>query len=374
VATGKLLFFVRDAQNFTPLEEWRESVEILEEKSFEQFLSNLDPSKIIIEPKSTCLHLVDILSAKHQVIELTGPIELQKACKNAKELEWSKLRHIEDGAALCEAFSELLELFSLGELLREYDVTQLLAKYRKLNKDYVCESFSAICGFGENGAIIHYRPDLKNSKILANGIILIDSGGHYLGGTTDVTRNLVLGGNVTQDQKIKYTQVLKGHIALASACFPKGTTGLYLDVLARQFLRHDGYDYPHGTGHGVGNCLSVHEGPQSISPLGDVILRPGMILSNEPGYYKTGEYGIRIENLCYVKESDVLEGFLCFEQLTLVPYCFALIEFSLLSLQECLFLKNYCDKIKKAVVPLLSNRAKKWCMGEIENLLQSLKS
>ncbi len=366
----KVLFFVRNAESFVPLEEWQDLVEILEEESFEQSLLNLNASTAVVDPKSTAVHFIELLSQKHHAIERTSPVEMHKACKNTTELEWARLRHIQDAVALCEAFAELVEIcLSGGVSFKEYDVTQLLVKYRQLSQGYICESFAAICGFRENGAIIHYRPDLQNSKILSQGIILIDSGGHYLGGTTDVTRNLVLGGLATQEQKIKYTQVLKGHIALASASFPKGTTGKHLDVLARQFLRHDGYDYPHGTGHGVGNCLSVHEGPQNISSISDVILQSGMILSNEPGYYKEGEYGIRIENLCYIKESDLLKGFLCFEQLTVVPYCSALLEFSALSIQEMSFLKNYYYQIQKLVVPLLSHRAKKWCMDEIENVL-----
>ncbi len=367
----KLSLFVRDAKNIENFKEWCGLVEVFDYEDFEAFLSNLKTSRVIIDAKSCAIYLSDLLLINNEIIEATNPCELAKACKNEIEIAGTKSVHVLDAVALCEAFAYLTDVYSRNStLLSEHDVATILSKHRKNNKNYICESFGAICGMRENGAIIHYRPCEKRSKLLSDGIILIDSGGHYLGGTTDVTRNLVLGNSVTQEQKIRYTQVLKGHIALALAHFPKGTSGKHLDILARQFLRLDGLDYAHGTGHGVGNCLSVHEGPQNISPLGSISLEIGMIVSNEPGYYKEGEYGMRIENLCYVKQSNLSEDFLCFEQLTLIPYCAALIEFSMLYAKEILFLKEYYAKITSLVLPLLSAKAKSWCIKEIDFVLK----
>jgi Xaa-Pro aminopeptidase len=369
----KLSLFIRDAKNIENFKEWCGLVNIIDDENFEAFLSNLKGGRIIFDPRSCSVYLQDLLSLNHEMIEAKNPCELVKACKNEVEIAGTKNIHILDAVALCEAFADLTDIYSKNfTSLNEYDVAEILIKHRKNNKNYLCESFSAICAMSENGAIIHYRPPTKGSKVLSDGIILIDSGGHYLGATTDVTRNLVLGNDATQEQKIRYTQVLKGHIALGSAHFPKGTAGKHLDILARQFLRLDGLDYVHGTGHGVGNCLSVHEGPQNISSLGNVPLEIGMILSNEPGYYKEGEYGIRIENLCYVKQSNLREDFLCFEQLTLIPYCAALIEFSMLSSHDRLFLKEYYEKIIILVIPLLSVKAKAWCTEEIDSVLKAI--
>jgi Xaa-Pro aminopeptidase len=369
----KLSLFVRNSDDVRNFKELANLIQVLDYEYFEPFLASLDPSKIIVETKSCSLYLLNLLSKDHEIIEAPNPCTMAKACKNDVEIASTKTIHILDAVALCEAFADLTDLYSrVSNFLNEHDVAQLLIKHRKSNKNYLCDSFASICGMNANGAVVHYRPSPNNSKPLSDGIILIDSGGHYLGATTDVTRNLVLGNEVTQEQKTRYTQVLKGHIALALAHFPKGTAGKHLDVLGRQFLRLNGHDYAHGTGHGVGNCLSVHEGPQNISHLGCVPLEIGMVISNEPGYYKEGEYGIRIENLCYVKQSDLREDFLCLEQLTLVPYCSVLIEFSMLSLDERKFIRRYYERISASVMPLLSIKAKSWCLKEINFVLEKI--
>jgi Xaa-Pro aminopeptidase len=368
----KLYFFTPFPNQIAQLKEWNDMVCVLEEEEFETFLLNLNEGKIAIDVQSCSIALRDLAAQKLQIVEVGNACNLSKACKNEAEINWTKLRHISDARALCESFAEIFQLYRESVAFSEYDVAQILQKHRKDNEGYICESFAAICGFEENSAIIHYKPLPFSSKIIDQGVLLIDSGGHYLGATTDVTRNLVLGTKVSSEQKQRYTQVLKGHIALALAHFPKGTKGQHLDVLARQFLRLNGADYPHGTGHGVGNCLSVHEGPQSISPFGNIVLDVGMILSNEPGYYENEKYGIRIENLCYVKESNLTEHFLCFEQLTLVPYCAALIELSDLSKEDKVFLKDYYCKIKDLVVPLLSQNARQWCMNEMHFILKEI--
>ena len=204
------------------------------------------------------------------------------------------------------------------------------------------------------------------------GLLLIDSGGQYFGATTDITRTISIG-IPTSQQKEYYTKVLKGHIALGGAIFPKNrTTGAHLDVLARQYLWQDRVDYAHGTGHGVGSFLSVHEGPQNISLAGfGTKLQPGMVVSNEPGYYVSGKFGIRIENMMYVKSLDDQgsQNFLTFEMLTLVPYAKELIDTNALSQVEIEFLRSYYQKIKQKVLPLLSGKAKTWCEWHIDNYI-----
>lgn len=288
---------------------------------------------------------------------------LWKACKNSVEIEWAKKGHIQDAVAICEALA-FIDNSDLSEVT-EFEIGQLLTEYRKLGDGYVLDSFPPICGYQDNGAVIHYRACEKSAKKLnGSGLLLLDSGGHYMGSTTDITR-VILIGKSQQEYMEYYTRVLKGHIALAVVKFSKNkVTGAHLDVLARKYLWEVGADYGHGTGHGVGNFLSVHEGPQNISLVAKTPLIPGMILSNEPGYYREGEFGIRIENLMYVKEYT--DDILGFEMLTLVPYAKDLIDFDMLSKEELDFLKNYYAKIEAQISPLLSARAKSWLMSQIE--------
>ncbi len=240
-----------------------------------------------------------------ETIEKTDPCQLPKALKNPVEIAGIRKAHEIDGKALTRFLQWLPTQNSLDEIKAE----EKLREFRRENPEYVEDSFSSISGFGYNGAIVHYRASEASNRQFANGsLYLIDSGGQYMGGgafgTTDVTRTIVVG-EPNYEMVHNYTLVLKGHIALASAVFPYGTTGAQLDALARQFLWAEGKDYDHGTGHGVGCFLSVHEGPQGISRrYTDIPLRPGMVLSNEPGYYKAGEYGIRIENLVLVVEAE----------------------------------------------------------------------
>ncbi|KJV77753.1 aminopeptidase P family protein [Orientia tsutsugamushi] len=287
-----------------------------------------------------------------------------KACKNQVEINAAKQCHINDAVAVCEFFAWLDDIVTQHKLesinITEYSLSEMLTSFRKKQPNYICNSFDSICGFNENSAIIHYRPTDQSAKLIkGDGILLVDSGGQYLGGTTDITRTIVIG-QATQLQKERYTLILKGHISLLNSIFPYGTVGSNLDVIARRNLWRHGLDYPHGTGHGVSNCLSVHEGPQSIGQYNnDVALAEGMILSNEPGYYEEGNYGIRIENLMFVKNSKY-EGFLEFETLTLVPYCSNLILTSLLTNEEKEYIHHYYQRINNQVKPLLSDKAKFW--------------
>ena len=236
------------------------------------------------------------------MIRGADPCALPKACKNAMELDGIRAAHRRDGAALTR-FLAWLASASPGSIT-ELDAVARLAAMRAGGEHYRGPSFDTISGAGPNGAIVHYRVTEESNRTLEPGTLyLVDSGGQYLDGTTDVTRTVAIG-RPEPEHRDRFTRVLRGHIALATARFPRGTSGAQLDTLARQFLWQAGLDYDHGTGHGVGHYLNVHEGPQRISRMGSgAALAPGMVVSNEPGYYRTGAYGIRIENLVAVKEA-----------------------------------------------------------------------
>lgn len=298
-----------------------------------------------VDPQTAPLILLQTLGEK--VVCGQDPCVLPKALKNDVEIKGAIEAHSQDGIALSQFLNWLEDQPLKGETT-ELSAAQKLYEFRKKGHHFEGLSFNTISGFGSHGAIIHYKATPESDVPLSReGIYLLDSGGQYLTGTTDVTRTIALG-MPTPEQKDRYTRVLKGHIALATARFPKGTTGVQLDILARQFLWEIGCDYDHGTGHGVGSYLNVHEGPQNISKRNlDVPLQPGMILSNEPGYYKEGEYGIRIENLVRVVELPDHRGFYGFETLTLVPLEKKLIEESLLTEKEKQWIEAYEGRVFK---------------------------
>lgn len=284
------------------------------------------------------------------------PCSLPRACKNKVELNGAKEAHIQDAVAWLNFWCWFETEINQGKTFFELDLVDKLLEYRSQQPDFHSLSFSSIVGSGPNGAIVHYKPEEEtNRKLSQNELLLIDSGGQYHSGTTDITRTLALG-NPTPQMKRHYTLVLKGHIAIARTFFPKGTNGGQLDVLARIHLWMNQLDYGHGTGHGVGSFLSVHEGPQRISKLGSHPLHPGMILSNEPGYYLAGEYGIRIENLVYVHEAS--PGWYEFENLTLVPLDHHLIDATLLTAEEKAWIQDYHQSIQNALSPRLSSNVK----------------
>lgn len=326
--------------------------------------------KILFDKNLASSYVVNLL-AKKPHIAINDPCQLWKAVKNYDELEHIKNGHIQDAVAMCE-FIAWLNQQNKHELaeLDEYKLGLILTSYRAQQPDYVMDSFPAICGFQENGAVIHYRASKYTAKKLSGeGLLLIDSGGQYLGATTDITRVITigeLGANRVKYQEF-YTRVLKGHLALSMIKFPKNIiTGAHLDVLARQYLWQAGLDYAHGTGHGVGAFLSVHEGPHNISLSGfGAKIEAGMVMSNEPGYYVPGQLGIRIENLIYAKQSGDA-GFLEFESLTLVPYAKDLIDFSMLSKAEKEYLEEYYEVIKQKIMPLLSESAQNWLKDQVD--------
>lgn len=307
-----------------------------------------------VDPQTAPVILLQKLrEAGVKIMRDEDPCQLPKAIKNAAELRGAREAQLQDGLALHRFFDWLREQPLQGETT-ELSAADKVSNFRKQGHLFQDLSFPTISGFGEHGAIIHYGVTPKTDiPLKKEGLYLLDSGGQYLTGTTDVTRTVALG-SPTAEQKDKYTRVLKGHIALAQAIFPKGTTGVQLDSLARQFLWQVGCDYDHGTGHGVGSYLGVHEGPQSITKrLSNVPLKPGMILSNEPGYYKEGEYGIRLESLVVVVELPHLPGFYGFETLTLCAFDPHLIDETLLTTQEKAWIENYHAHVQKSLSPYL---------------------
>ena len=291
---------------------------------------------------------------------LPDPCLLAKAIKNQTEIEGMRQAHRWDGAAVSTA---LCSIENSQEALTELMAADFLEQARKQCAQYMGPSFATIAGSGPNGAIVHYHAREDHVRTVQNNdVLLLDSGGQYPCGTTDITRTITFG-LPSQEFKENFTLVLKGHIALASAQFPLGTSGGQLDALAREPLWRHGLDYDHGTGHGVGAYLCVHEGPQRISKRGgDVALMPGMITSNEPGYYKAGAYGIRIENLVLVVEKPSNDGrkFLGFETLTLCPIDTRLIVIEMLSAQEKAWLNHYHANVLHTLLPLVSTDVQAW--------------
>ncbi|HTE80492.1 MAG TPA: aminopeptidase P family protein, partial [Reyranella sp.] len=297
------------------------------------------------------------------VVRDADPVALPKACKNAVELEGIRVAHRRDGAAVSR-FLGWLAAASKSGTLREIEVSDRLQAMRQETGKLRDLSFDTISGAGPNGAIVHYHASKATERTLEPGsLYLVDSGGQYRDGTTDITRTVAIG-TPSPEMKDRFTRVLKGHIALATARFPAGTTGSQLDALARYALWQVGLDYDHGTGHGVGAYLSVHEGPHRISKVANnVALQPGMIVSNEPGYYKTGAYGIRIENLVAVKEARI-EGadrrYFEFETLTLAPIDRNAIDVGLLTEAEKAWLNAYHARVREVVAPQIDEATRAW--------------
>lgn len=291
------------------------------------------------------------------------PCIAPKARKNETEISGARQAHLRDGAALVR-FLAWLEQTAPDGTVTEISAVKQLESYRRDTNKLRDISFDTISGAGPNGAMAHYRvTEVTNRKLNTGELYLVDSGGQYYDGTTDVTRTVAVG-TPPALAITHFTLVLKGHIALARARFPKGTTGIQLDTLARNALWQAGHDFDHGTGHGVGSFLSVHEGPQSISKAGRAALEPGMILSNEPGFYAEGEYGIRIENLMLVHDAQDIDGgnrpMLGFETLTLAPISLNLIDTSMLDDTERKWLNSYHGDVREKLSPLLSGSDLKW--------------
>ena len=305
-----------------------------------------------------------LTAAGAQVVRGADPCQLPKACKNEVELDGSRHAHRRDGVALAGFLAWLARTAPAGRLT-EIAAADKLEDFRAKGDLYRGPSFPTIAGAGPNGAIVHYRATAESERAIEVGqLFLLDSGGQYLDGTTDVTRTIAIG-KVGAEERWRFTLVLKGHIALAAAKFPMGTTGSQLDALARHALWSEGLDYDHGTGHGVGSYLGVHEGPQRISKVGNTqALLPGMIVSDEPGYYKAGAYGIRIENLVAVRKESSVKGaekpMLNFETLTLAPIDLNLVNRDLLTADERAWLNAYHARVKAEITPLVDQDTAHW--------------
>jgi Xaa-Pro aminopeptidase len=297
-----------------------------------------------------------------KVVRGSDPVAPLKACKNPTEIEGTRTAHRRDAVALAR-FLAWIDREAPSGGLTEIDTVEALETFRRETGALRDVSFPTIAGTGPNGAIVHYRVTRKtNRRIVPGDLLLIDSGAQYQDGTTDVTRTIAIG-PPSAEMRDRFTRVLRGHIAIARAVFPDGTTGAQLDTLARQFLWQAGLDFEHGTGHGVGSYLSVHEGPARISKLGTTPLRRGMILSNEPGYYKTDAFGIRIENLELVIGTEVdgaEKPMNAFETLTLAPIDRRLIELTMLGQDELTWLNDYHARVRHEVRPHLDDATKAW--------------
>jgi Xaa-Pro aminopeptidase len=332
------------------------------------FLPALDAfagKSVIVDPASAAAAIFARLEkARARVLREPDPCQLPKACKNSIEIAGARKAHIRDGAAL-SSFLAWFEGAAADGSLTEIDAAEKLEGFRRAT-GLLCDlSFDSIAGAGANGAVVHYRVTRSSNRTIVPGeIFLIDSGAQYPDGTTDVTRTVIVG-EATAQMRDRFTRVLKGHIALATARFPEGTTGSQLDAFARRPLWEAGLDYDHGTGHGVGSYLSVHEGPQNISkrPVAQA-LRPGMICSNEPGFYKSGEYGIRIENLVVVTEpkamADGERPMMGFETITLAPIDLNLVEPGLLTDAERVWLNSYHARVLESLRPLVDEETRAW--------------
>jgi Xaa-Pro aminopeptidase len=344
-------------------------VRVHDRDSFAPYLSSMAGKTVVADPERAVAAIFEALEkAGARIVQKRDPAVLPKALKNRAEIDGHRAAQARDGAALTR-FLHWISIEAPKGNVDELKAVARLHEFRQACGDLRDTSFDTISGAGPNGAIVHYRVSEETNRPLErDSIYLVDSGGQYPDGTTDVTRTIVIG-QPTAEMRDRFTRVLKGHIAVARAVFPDGTRGSQLDTLARQYLWEAGLDYAHGTGHGVGAYLAVHEGPQRISPAGssqaggDEPLRAGMFLSNEPGYYKTGEYGIRIENLVLVEPREVAgaeKRMLGFETLTFAPIDRTLVEPAMLSPEERDWLNAYHSRVREVVGPQLEGEALDW--------------
>jgi Xaa-Pro aminopeptidase len=334
--------------------------ELINIKDFSQNISQLKGANFIIDDKSCSIYFENIIKSNFKIIKREDPTYLLKSIKNKTEIKNMIKAHILDGAALTKFIYWIKHVNK--KKINEVKAQNKLESFRKLNKDYLYPSFETIAGAGKNGAIVHYRAKKENCKTInKNDIFLCDSGGQYKYGTTDVTRTICF---LKPEKKIKdiFTKVLKGHIAVATTNLNKDNIGKKIDVRARKFLKLSNLDYAHGTGHGVGFFLNVHEGPQSISKFSKVKIKEGMILSNEPGYYKKNKFGIRIENLLYVIKNNKN---ILFENLTLAPIEKDLINKKLLTLPEKKYLFKYHLQVYSKISKYLTLQERKWLASYI---------
>ena len=326
-------------------------VSIQNEKNLEKKLNYISEKKIWIDSLSCSFFYKNLIRAKNEILDKIDPIHFLKSIKNNTEIENMKKTHLTDGVALTKFLFWLKRNYK-NKQITEISAQNKLESFRRKSSNYLSPSFNTISGSGPNGAIIHYKATKKTNRNLRKGeLYLVDSGGQYFFGTTDVTRTVSLG-NKSKYIKEIFTRVLKGHIAVSNFKIKKNSTGSQVDRNARKFLKKIKLDYSHGTGHGVGYFLNVHEGPQSLSSNSKVKLKNGMILSNEPGYYKEGAFGIRIENLVYVKRNR-------FKELTIAPIEKELINKNFLNNNEIKWINNYHKNVKNKLFRFMNRKEKR---------------
>jgi len=365
-ADGTADLFLADEKVSPELRQWLgNDVAVKPSEELQPTLAGLRGKRVKLDPATaSAWYFEELGKAGAEIVRGQDPVVLPRACKNAAEVEGSRKAHRRDGAAVSRFLHWLATEGQSGKV-QEIEACKKLEAFRAETGQLQDLSFDSISGAGPNGAIVHYRVSTKTNRRLARGsLFLIDSGGQYLDGTTDITRTVAIG-RPSKEMKDRFTRVLKGHIALARVRFPKGTTGHQLDALARMSLWEAGLDYDHGTGHGVGVYLGVHEGPHRIAKMVNTQpLEPGMIVSNEPGFYKTGAYGIRIENLQVVTPAAEIDGgerpMLGFETLTLAPIARELIVKKLLTKDEVAWVDAYHARVREEIGPQVEGEAKTW--------------
>lgn len=361
LTNGKILFnknskiiFFTNIKKITPQikKAFKKKVIFIKEELFVNYLRKIKNSKILIDKKTCSFYYEKNIHSSNKLIDIEDPIYLLKAIKNKTEISNTKIAHLFDGIALTKFIFWLKNNYKKTKIT-EISAQNKLENYKKQNKDFLYPSFSTISGFAANGAIVHYRSSHKTSKtIKGNNLYLLDSGSQYFYGTTDVTRTIAIG-KISNFKKKIYSNVLKGHIAVALYKINKSTLGKHIDRIARAPLLKLSHNYSHGTGHGVGYFLNVHEGPQGLSPFNDHKILPGMILSNEPGFYKENDFGIRIENLIYCEKINGNHS--KFVNLTMVPIDKDCINKKLLNKNEINWINNYHQKIFYILKPFMNN-------------------
>ena len=336
------------------------SKEVIDINKFHQEIVKLNGKNFIIDNKSCSIFYEDIIKSKFKIVKREDPTYLLKSVKNKIEINNTINSHIIDGVALTKFIYWIKNINK--KKITEVEAQNKLEKFRKMNENYLYPSFDTIAGSGENGAIVHYRAKKENCRTInKTDIFLCDSGGQYKYGTTDVTRTICFSKPKSQIKDI-FTKVLKGHIAVANTDLKKDNTGKKIDARARKFLNKSNLDYAHGTGHGVGFFLNVHEGPQAITKINSIKIKEGMILSNEPGYYQKGKFGIRIENLVFVKKN---KNKIFFENLTLAPIEKDLINYKLLSSEEKNYLFKYHLNVYSKISKFLNSNERRWLASYI---------
>ena len=347
---GKLNLFTNPKKLTNIRKIFKNNIHLNKETKIEKVLVQLSRKNIWLDSLSCSFYYKGILRKKNKVIEKIDPIHFFKSIKNNTEIRNMEKSHLTDGVALTKFLLWVKKNFKKKKIT-EISAQKKLENFRKMNSSYKFPSFSTISGSGPNSAIIHYKASSKTNRALKKGdLYLVDSGGQYSFGTTDVTRTVSLDNQSNYIKEI-YTRVLKGHIAVSNFKIKKNSTGSEVDQNARKYLKKINLDYPHGTGHGVGCFLNVHEGPQSLSKNNKINLRDGMVVSNEPGYYKEGAFGIRIENLVYIKKNK-------FQELTMAPIEKDLINKRILNSNEIKWINNYHKKVKKNLFKFMNFQEK----------------